>query len=319
MKRFSVLLLVLTLCAHLAAAADAPKRRPIIDVHVHTPGVTEDGKFKWYDPIPDNPYTGEPTPVPTEESLLRSILEEAERLNVVKMIVSNDLEDTYRAKAAAPDKVITGVFIAPDPRFRITIAELRKEIREGRLQTIGEVAPQYFGVKATDPYLEPYYALAEEMDVTFHVHTGIASRWEETVAAGAGHLYKPYIANPEGLEDILLRYPKLRLCIQHAGYPYLAETIALMTQFPQVYADIAFFGRLPAPEFHRYLRALVQAERSLPKRIMFGTDTYLWVEDMGKTAELLESADYLTEEQKADIFCNNAVRFLRLDGAICEP
>jgi hypothetical protein len=31
-----------------------------------------------------------------------------------------------------------------------------------------------------------------------------------------------------------------------------------------------------------------------------------------------ESADFVTEEQKRDIFCRNAARFLRLEPSICE-
>jgi len=32
----------------------------------------------------------------------------------------------------------------------------------------------------------------------------------------------------------------------------------------------------------------------------------------------IESADFVTEEQKRDIFCRNAARFLCLEPAICE-
>ena len=46
---------------------------------------------------------------------------------------------------------------------------------------------------------------------------------------------------------------------------------------------------------------------------MFGSDQMVWPEAIGLAIEGIESADFLTAEQKRDIFYNNAVRFLRLD------
>jgi hypothetical protein len=39
----------------------------------------------------------------------------------------------------------------------------------------------------------------------------------------------------------------------------------------------------------------------------------VWPEGVGMAIEGIESAPFLTEEQKRDIFYNNAVRFFRLD------
>ncbi|MND08223.1 hypothetical protein D3C83_307000 [compost metagenome] len=46
---------------------------------------------------------------------------------------------------------------------------------------------------------------------------------------------------------------------------------------------------------------------------MFGSDQMIWPEGIGMAIEGIESAKFLTEEQKRDIFYNNAVRFLGLD------
>ena len=46
---------------------------------------------------------------------------------------------------------------------------------------------------------------------------------------------------------------------------------------------------------------------------MFGSDQMIWPDAVGMAIEGVESADFLTKEQKRDIFYNNAVRFLRLD------
>ena len=53
--------------------------------------------------------------------------------------------------------------------------------------------------------------------------------------------------------------------------------------------------------------------RRYGKRLMFGSDRMVWPEASGMAVESVESATFLTEEQKRDIFHDSAVRFLRLD------
>jgi hypothetical protein len=46
---------------------------------------------------------------------------------------------------------------------------------------------------------------------------------------------------------------------------------------------------------------------------MFGSDQMVWPDAIGRAVEGIESAAFLNEQQKRDIFYNNAVRFLRLE------
>jgi hypothetical protein len=46
---------------------------------------------------------------------------------------------------------------------------------------------------------------------------------------------------------------------------------------------------------------------------MFGTDQMIWPDAVGMSVDAIESATFLTEAQKRDIFFENAARFLRLD------
>ena len=41
-------------------------------------------------------------------------------------------------------------------------------------------------------------------------------------------------------------------------------------------------------------------------------------ETIGLSIETIEAAPFLNDQEKRDIFCNNAARFLRLDLGICE-
>jgi predicted TIM-barrel fold metal-dependent hydrolase len=47
--------------------------------------------------------------------------------------------------------------------------------------------------------------------------------------------------------------------------------------------------------------------------MLFGSDQMIWPETIRLAIETTESTDFLTDEQKRDIFYNNAARFLRLD------
>ena len=97
----------------------------------------------------------------------------------------------------------------------------------------------------------------------------------------------------------------------HAGWPYLEDMKALMYAHPQVYVELgAIDWVLPKKEFHNFLKGLVEA--GFGKRIMFGTDQMVWVETIDDAIAAVNSATFLSLDQKEDIFYNNAARFLGL-------
>ena len=123
--------------------------------------------------------------------------------------------------------------------------------------------------------------------------------------------YRAEAGRPLLLENRLVEFPDLRVYIMHAGWPLLDETIALMHNHPQVYADLCWINYfIPREEFYYYLKRLVNA--GLGDRLMFGSDAGVWPDIIGLSIEAIEEADFLTERQKQDIFYNNAARFLRL-------
>ena len=173
---------------------------------------------------------------------------------------------------------------------------------------LGEIGAQYHGLDPSDPWFEPYLALAEEFDLPVGIHTGLGPPGTPCgccpgVSAGLG--------NPRLLEPMLKRHPKLRVWLMHAGWPYLQETKALMYVYPQLHADVSVINWIiPRQEFHDYLQALVTA--GLGDRLMFGSDQMAWPEAIGLAIEGVDSAPFLTAEQKWAIFHDNAARFLKL-------
>lgn len=299
----------------LVVSQSPPAERPlpIIDVHLHA-----ESKDPRFGHALTNPVTGQKFKASADDaSHIAESLEAMQKLNIVRAVVSGGQyhEAVLRWAERVPEKVLIGYAVG-DPS-KVDVSYLRKEHAAGRLHVIGEVAAQYEGITPGDPRMEPLYALAEELDVPLglHMHPG-----------PPGAAYPPFgmtkmrAANgrPMLLEEVLLRHPKMRIYIMHAGWPYLDEVIALMYSHPQVYVEVGVIDwSQPRPEFHNYLRRIVEA--GYGKRVMFGTDQMVWPETMVVAVKAVESAGFLTREQKRDIFCRNAARFLRLDAKTCGP
>jgi predicted TIM-barrel fold metal-dependent hydrolase len=97
----------------------------------------------------------------------------------------------------------------------------------------------------------------------------------------------------------------------HYGSPLVDEMIAVLYTHPQVYVDIAGNDwSLPRPQFYEQLRRLVDA--GFIKRIMWGADQMVWPRAIDVAIETIQTAPFLSEDQKRDILYNNAARFLRL-------
>jgi predicted TIM-barrel fold metal-dependent hydrolase len=193
-------------------------------------------------------------------------------------------------------------------------SSLRDAFDSARYQALAEFAPQFSGLAPDAVELDPVFALAEELDVPMGIYMGLGP---PGITSSAYPDFRMMHSNALLLEDVLVRHPKLRLYVMHAGWPLLDEMVALMHAFPDVHVDISVLNwYLPKKEFYSYLQRLVDAEFS--KRIMFGSDQMVWPDAIGRAIETVESAPFLSDEQRRDIMCGNAMRFLRLDERICQ-
>jgi predicted TIM-barrel fold metal-dependent hydrolase len=298
-----LLLLFLSTNQVFSQKPSVSRRPPIIDMHIHATGWDHSGN-----PPPANPLTGKIPDARTDKDFMEATLAELKRYNIVKAVAGGPREHVSRWLAADPERIIGGTMLGahfglPDTNV------LREDFRAGRLGVLAELGLQYAGLAPNDKQMEPYWALAEDLDIPVGLHTGLAPPRTPYQCCPK---FRNSLGNPALLEEVLIRHPKLRVYLMHAGYPYLQETIAIMHMYPQVYADLAAIDWLrPREEFHHYLQALVRA--GFGNRLMFGSDQMIWPEGIGMAIEGIESAKFLTAEQQRDIFYYNAVRFLRLD------
>ncbi|HKF05687.1 MAG TPA: amidohydrolase family protein [Candidatus Sulfotelmatobacter sp.] len=318
---------LLTASAAFAQNTD-PKPLPVLDVHVHAmdgnfPGVSpmcpNTAKFIASDPkgkeepfgwVKENCTPALYPAAPGE--YMKDVLAEMDRLNVTA-VVFGDPKGVQKWKDAAPARVIPGTAFSNGmtPGQRVPVDELRKLFTTGGFKVMGEIGLQYEGLSPSDPSVDQYFALAEELDipVAIHMGTGGSGRANITVPKFRGSM-----GNPLLLEELLARHPKLRVQVMHAGYPMIEEMLTLLQANSHVYVDVAgLIWSYPLKEVNRYIERLV--EGGFEDRVMFGTDQLLWPKLMAYSISIIQNADYLTPEQKRDILYNNAARFLRLDTA----
>lgn len=319
--------ILLLVCAWPCTTFAQGPGKPIIDIHLHAFSYLSQGPYPSY--ICSNPtdwppwdpsesyghvfarvheHPGCTTPVasqPSDEALLESTLAALERNNVIGF-AGGPLEYVERWRDAAPDRILPSVMfrLAPDSPSPDTIAEWHEA---GRIEMIGEVTLQYQGITPDDPRFAPWLEKLESIDLPMLIHMGPGP-------PGVPHLgasdYRARMHSPLSLEEPLMRHPKLRVIIGHAGWPMLDDTLALLWAHPHVYVGIGVINHaIPKAEFYRYLRTLVEA--GYGKRILFGSDQMVWPETIDVAVDNIVSAPFLSEAQKRDILYNNAARFFR--------
>jgi hypothetical protein len=241
---------------------------------------------------------------------MKDVLAEMERLNVTA-VVFGDPKSVQKWKDAAPARVIPGTSFSNGltPGQRLPLDELRKHFTQDGFKVMGEIGLQYEGISPSDPSVDSYFALAEELDIPVAIHMGTGGSGRANISVPK---FRGSMGDPLLLEGLLARHPKLRVQVMHAGYPMIDNMLTLLQANSHVYVDVAgLIWSYPIKEVNRYIQRLVDA--GFEDRVMFGTDQMIWPKLMAYSISIIQNADYLTPQQKRDILYNNAVRFLRLE------
>jgi predicted TIM-barrel fold metal-dependent hydrolase len=244
---------------------------------------------------------------------MRRTVDQLERFNITTAITSGSPELLAKYKQAAPDRIIRSLWVPiglTGDDLRTYLDSLSVWHEQGRFEVIGEVLTQYSGLAPNDPSLDSLWSFAEREGVPVGVHVGPGV--PDTVS-GFSPQFRLRYGDPLDFEEVLAEHPDLKVYLMHAGYPQLDDMIALLNIYPQVYVDMAGLPlALPRAEVNRYLRGLVRAGHA--NRIMFGSDQQIWPQSIQKSIRVIETADFLTEAQKQDIFYDNAARFFGLES-----
>ncbi len=117
-----------------------------------------------------------------------------------------------------------------------------------------------------DPIMEPVYELCERYNRPIIFHAGLS--WEPDAPAKFSH--------PLNFEEVLIRHPKLRICLAHFAWPWVRELVMLLIKYPNVYTDTSLLY-VDSPE-EQMLELFTKDmgpmwfERSFPNQVMFASN-----------------------------------------------
>ena len=296
----STLFFLLTVLCNGLALSQA---RPVFDVHFHT----DTGKFLPREYIAGELHELEPL---SRDEMIRESLAVMNQLNIVHAITSGpDPAVVKKWHEVDPGRFIPALQVPSANDDQDYLDAIRELITDGDIAVLGEIALQYEGIGASHAAYEAFFSIAEDLDVPVAVHLGPGPHDVFDVRPD----YRVADGDPLELEVVLHRHPGLRIYVMHAGWPFIENMIAIMHTYKNVYVDTAFINTaLPEQELYYVLRRFVGA--GLGARIMFGSDPHPGAIALSiRTAyERIDAAEFLSDEQKEDIFFENASRFFRM-------
>ncbi len=296
----------ITLLSLLLQVLFAQAQTKIIDMHIHS--YTE-SDFGGREPATD--HYGVKGSKDAEIHRIETFAA-FKKFNIVKAVVSGNPESVDNWAAKDKDGiVIRGILMFAPNDWGMDSAKLEQMIKDKKIDVFGEIAPYYGGTTLSDSIWQPYLRICEKYDIPVAVHTGGGD-------PGGTYSWSPKarlrLADPYLIEDVLVKYPKLRVYLMHAGGEDWPEhAIRLMAYYPQLYTDLAVMLWVE-PNTQRYIKEFLRnvKEAGYLDRVMFGSDQMIWPYAIEKSIRFLNSLTFLTKQDKEDILYNNAVRFLRL-------
>ncbi|MTI20402.1 amidohydrolase [Fulvivirga sp. RKSG066] len=293
--RYSVLLLLLL----PVYTADAQHNKlPIIDVHLHA--YTD----RTYRSVPNEYGTLSPKNL---ENHKKATLDMMDKYNIVRAVVSQ-IGGFDNQEFEGDPRFIPGYYANNAPDDTTAFIKL---IEEGKLKVFGEIGAIYAGKTLSDPEFDPYLKICERYNIPVMVHTGGG---EPGVTYRCCPNFRISLGDPFLIEDVLAKYPKLKVCMMHAGEIFHEKAVRLMMLYPQLYAELGavLWVADPIKDYAEEFLRRAQQFKCID-RIMFGSDQMYWAEGIEKSIQTLNSYDFLSEEEKRKIFYHNAVKFLALE------
>jgi len=144
------------------------------------------------------------------------------------------------------------------------------------------LSPAGCGFHPADTRLWKVYERCLERSLVVMVHQGL------TLAAAT----RIEFARPHLWDEVLREFADLRLVIAQMGYPWLDETIVLLSKHPNVFADIAGLIRRPWYAYNALIRA---HQFGVADKLLFGSDfPFLTAEEAIESAYRINEAAHGT-------------------------
>jgi predicted TIM-barrel fold metal-dependent hydrolase len=147
---------------------------------------------------------------------------------------SNELSADIQRRA--PTRAISYAAAEPlDAEGVLNTARLEaieQAIVDGELKGV-LLTPPYGHYYSNDRQIYPFYEKAIELDVPVYFHHSHMFGAPENCPLKYARIWL--------LDDVAIDFPSLRFNVEHMGYPWTEELLAIMARSPNVYTDIAMF------------------------------------------------------------------------------
>lgn len=178
-----------------------------------------------------------------------------------KPVVSN--EEIARLVELAPDRFIG--FAGMDPNRDDAVNQLEYAFEVLKLNGL-KLNLSRIKMYPMDERLIPLYDICLKYNKPIIFHSGVSLEHDSEIR----------FSKPLEFEPLAHRYPSLRICLAHFGWPWVQDTAMLMLKFHNVYTDTSLLYFDSAREFYKRVfthdLAITWIDRSLRHQIMFGSN-----------------------------------------------
>lgn len=176
-------------------------------------------------------------------------------------------------------------FAVINPLRKDAAERLKKYIEQGFVGA--KIHPPVMRVKINDTRAEPFYEMAEKLEVPLLFHTGVH-----------GWKLKEYL--PILLDEIAQNHPRLPIIVEHTGGgAFFNQALAVLQNNQNCYAGIAMIRREDFPWFLSPEQISILLKRIGGTRIIYGADyPFNDVKDLKKDIEMVLNWRISTDEKE---------------------
>lgn len=209
----------------------------------------------------------------------------------------NDLVLEWAKKQ--PDKFVPFYCPSIPPKDSESMFEWHGQAVDDCFEGIGELVLALHGMSLDDKRMFPLYAWAEQLGMLVEFHAGGNLPCPKELGYPA---FKIMGANPLLLENVVTRFPKLKVVLCHMGYPFADEANHMAFTYPHVYIEISCvdFSR----QLYNLLRNAVDAVGA--GKLLFGSDAVPWPYVIPLAVSNVKNVDFLSKKEKNLILEENA-------------
>ncbi|MBQ2791879.1 MAG: amidohydrolase [Oscillospiraceae bacterium] len=197
----------------------------------------------------------------------------------------------------APDRFIG--FASVDPYRPDALEVLEHAFKDLKLAGL-KLHPSKQAFYPDDPMMDPIYEMCIKYNKPIMFHAGMS--WEPDC------LIK--YSRPINFEPVAVKYPQLRMCLAHFGWPWATETAMLCLKYPNIYTDTSIVP-MDSPEiFYRHIFTDVWGptwfEQNFADKVMYGSNS---PRNHTKGIERLE----MRPETRKKLMGGNALKWLGME------